>query len=374
MDGEAPEPVEQIDERAHVWRGYVIPLFGVNSTDGFGVGLGSEIFERPGSQPYGYRFKLTLSTWFTTSLNYTSQYAQAELRTPVQWLFRVGYQTWGDIPYAGVGGADVSVNWGERELGNTMYGPYAMVAGARPLGDGPWRAYTQAYVHPVRIRPGEGGLLDERDPFAVEGGVYADVTAGAELERTDRWPLPIDGDRGELDARVGGTVVDGRFVPLVGAHAEWIHWQGLGGERFVVGTRVLAEKSIGPRPMFEQFVTGGRWRDELGFEQPLTGYGRLRPRGDGVVAGLLELRPKLFSVDTTRFDLDGYLSVFAEQAWLFDRWDPGPPMPSVGFGPELLYQKGSQLRPWVSWGFMSDAPGGPRRPNLEFGLSVADPL
>lgn len=356
------------------WSGYVLPLFGANSTDGVGFGLGGELFERPDRAGHGYRLKLTASTWETLSLHYTSQYAQLELRHAVTWIVRGGYQVWNELPYAGVGGEDVATLWApEQELGNVLHAPYAMVAGAHPIGATPWRGYAQLYLHPAWLEAAPGGRMDELRPFGVDGGGYGDLTLGAELDTTDRWPLPDDGIRGEVDARVGASLVDGAVEPLAGAHAEVIRWwTAVPG--VAVGLRGVVEHSVGPRPLWEQGVTGGRWRDELGFEQVLSGYGRIRTRGDGLIAAALEVRPLLVHLELPWFAVELHASLFAEQAWLFAGGDPGPPLPSLGFGPELLYQRASQLRPFVSWGWREDQAGGPRRPMPQLGLSVMDPL
>jgi hypothetical protein len=360
---------------SHYVSGYLVPLFGANSTDGFGVGLGGDLFERPRSQDYGYRFKLEASTWLTTSLAYVSEYGQVEWRLgDTELLFRIDWQIWQNLPYAGVGGRDVSNEWGDAELGNYTAGPYAMIAYARTVAPR-WKGYAQLYAHPVEVEPGPGSLLAARDPLGAHGSAYGDVTLGATLDTTDRWPLPIRGLRGELDGRAGGSVVGARAYPLAGAHGEIIGWVPvLSDDWLVVGGRLVVERSTGERPIQEEGVTGGRWRDELGFEQVLSGYGRIRTRGDGLVAGEVEVRPHFFAAHGKGWTLDGYGSLFAEQAWLFDDADPGPPMPSLGFGPELLWQKASQIRPFVSYGWRSEELGGPRRPVPQFGLSVMDPL
>lgn len=368
---EAPAPVARGPLK---WSGFGLPYAGVNSVDGIGFGAGGEIFGRP-EGTYGYLVKLTLSTWFTTSFNYNSHYAQLEWRGAWHALGRLGYQGWNNMLYAGEGGADVLVDWGPRELGNGIRAPYAMFALSRPLWREDTRGYAQLYGRYAHSSPAPGSLLDERQPHGAGPTIYGDLTLGFERDTTDRWPLPTDGYRAEIDARLGASGT-GLAVPhpLVGAHAELITWTTLGTSRFTVGTRNVVEKSAGLRPYTEQNVTGGRWRDELGFEQPLSGYGRLRTRGDGVVASLVEVRASLFHTRHDFFDVAGYVSVYAEQAWLFDGWDPGPPMPSVGIGPVAVWQGASVFRPFFAWGWRADAPGGDRSPSMQFGISLTDPL
>jgi hypothetical protein len=331
--------LDDADAPASYWSGYVLPLVGANSVDGFGLGLGGELFQRAHRGDHGYRLKLTASTYETVTLGYTSQYAQLEVRGDGTWIARAGYQTWSDLPYAGAGGEAVATLWADgQEGGNTIRAPYAMLAAARPLGSTSWRGYTQLYLHPAWVGPAPGGLLDQQDPFGVGGGLYGDLGVGLELDTTDRWPLPDAGTRAELAARIGATAADGALEPLVGGYAEVIQWVPvLSRDRLVVGLRGQAEKTIGARPVWEQGVAGGRWRDELGFEQALSGYGRLRTRGDGLVTAAVEVRPHLFTWTLPWFTLDFYGSMFAEVGWLYEGWDPGPPLPSVGIGPEILY-------------------------------------
>jgi hypothetical protein len=373
-DGAAlPTDFPLLDERKPLWSGYGVPVFGANSIDGFGLGVAGEVFERPRSQEFGYRFKLSVSSWLTVSLNYISQYGQAEYRGRRHYLFRLGYQVWQNMPYAGVGGGDVSVDWGDAEGLNKIRGPYVMAAVSQPFSTHR-KGYVQLYAHHLGVDPFADGLLDRADRFDETGGSYADVTVGLEWDDTDRWPMPLRGGRAEVDARVGGTLADGGPEPLFGAHGEIIRWTSDPHDRITLGGRFLVEKSFGERPFFEQFVTGGRWRDELGFDQAVVGYGRLRSRGDGVVAGMVEVRPHLVTVLPFGLELGVDASFFAEQAWLFDGNDPGPPLPSVGFGPDLLWQRGSQIRPFLVWGWWSDSPDDPRSPRMLYGISVQDPL
>jgi hypothetical protein len=67
--------------------------------------------------------------------------------------------------------------------------------------------------------------------------------------------------------------------------------------------------------------------------------------GDGVLAAMVELRPKLGETHHPVADLAFYVSTFAEVGWLFRGNDPGPPLPSVGVAPYVLWQGAAELRP-----------------------------
>lgn len=372
-DAPMTEPANP-DERLR-WGGLVLPLFGANSTDGAGFGLGGELFARPRSMTDGYVVKLQALGWVTTSWQYTSDYIQVDYRGDrVHWLGRAGYRGWSNLAYGGSGGADVLLMRGDEELGNTLRAPFAFLGVATPIGTNV-KLYGQLYARQVSSRPGEASLLDERRPFASDGGFYTDTTVGVEYDTTDRWPMPVQGWRAEIGPRFGVTrTPDGAVSPLVGLYAEAIRWQPLIGERLVLGARAVFDRTIGRRPYFEQEVAGGRWRDELGSEQALAGYGRTRTRGDGFAAIAVELRPLLFQVDHSFFDLDIGLSFAAEEAVLFDGPRVGPHMPTLGAGPYLTWKGAIQLRPMMNWGWRADTPGGPRRPVPQFVISFTDPL
>jgi hypothetical protein len=192
---------------------------------------------------------------------------------------------------------------------------------------------------------------------------------------TDRWPLPTQGLKAEADVRLGLSGVSrglDEFHPVVGVHGEIIRWWRLGTPSLVLGARALLDATAGPRPYFDLDVVGGRERDELGFDQALSGYGASRSRGPAVGALLLELRVDLFAIPKP--DLRVLASVFAEEAWLAVGLDPGPHMPSVGVAPEILLWGGIQVRPYAAWGWWSTVEGAPRTPRAQLGLSLGDPL
>ncbi len=358
------------------WGGVLIPLIGATTVDGFGFGLGGEVFRRPAGKRFGYDLKLTPSLYVNTRFDYTNDFLRIEWGRGTRWLATVGYQQWANLSYAGIGGADVLLDRGEREIGSDLITPYAFAGALKPVGreGGPWRLFTQLYLRLGIARAADGTLLADDRPFGLEDGVYGDVSIGVQARQVDRWPMPFEGQILEASLRAGGTVTPEGFAPLAGIMVEGRAWQPLAGPALVLGTRLLVDKTVGRRPFFEQDRVGGRWRDEIGSEQALPGYGRTRTRGDGVVAAMVELRPRLGAIEKGWFELAFYLSGYAEMGWLFDRWTPGPPLPSVGGGPVLLWQKAVQLRPFLAWGWRAEDPDAPRRPGLQFGISVLDAL
>lgn len=369
------DAAQPLDEKLR-WSGVVLPLFGANTIDGVGFGFGGEIFGRPRSWTEGYRVKFTAVGWATTNLNYTANFVQVDLRTEWHWIAQAGYRGWRDHAYAGSGGRDILLDLGEVETGNRVLGPYAFVGGARALrGSDRWSAFGQVYYKTYFVEAAQGSLLDQRGPFGSRGGTYADTTFGIEYDTTDRWPMPRDGVRAEWSLRAGFTAPRGPspIGGMVGSYAEVIGWKSF-GEHLVVGGRIVGEKTAGRRPFFDQDIAGGRWRDEIGSEQAFAGYGRTRTRGDGMVAAMIEIRPYFFKINSKVFDLAFHGSLFAEEGYLFRTSDPGPHLPTLGVGPQIVFKSAIQARPYVAWGWRSETPGDPRGPVPQFGISFLDPL
>lgn len=354
------------------WGGVVVPLLGANTQDGFGLGVGGEVFARPPTMDQGYRAKLTASLWVTTNLTYTNDFVQLDLRGETDWLGRAGFRGWTNHAFAGIGGDRIQRPQDATELGNVVYGPYAFLGLSRPVSD-IVRWFAVASYRTTLVRADPDGLLAALRPDGVDGGTYTEGTLGIELDTTDRWPMPHTGVRAETSLRAGLSLLrDGGTDPTVGAHGEVIAWHAL-GRHLVVGSRVVVDQTLGRRPFFLADTLGGRWRDELGSEQAFAGYGRTRTRGDGVLASMLELRPYFGRTRHPVLDFEFHASLFAEQGWLFRGWDAGPSLPTVGFGPQVLFQGAIQCRPFVAWGWRGE-PGSRRRPVPQFGVSFLDPL
>lgn len=376
----AATPVPEADatpERVrYEWGGIGVPLVNYNTTDGLGFGAGAEVFTRPAGTDHGYRDRLSLSTFWTTRGTYTSNYVQYERRGERSLLLaRVAYRRWTDMIHVGWGGADAALREDDDvSHRNLVAGPSALFGAIFRLPRSPLQLWAQGYVRQSVVRPDEGSILDLEQPFGVAGGVYFDVSAGVAIQETDRWPMPQRGVRFEASGRGGATFSAGRAAPIVGTNVELMGWWPVAGEWLVVGGRVVFDKTWGQRPFWEGEWLGGQQRDENAYEQMLTGYGRSRVRGDGVLATMIEVRPKLGHVPHSFFDMGFYLSAFAESAFLFDRGWAGPHLPSVGVAPEILWQGAIELRPFVSWGWRADRPGARRTPEAEVGISLLGPL
>jgi hypothetical protein len=361
-------------ERSYMVGGLGLPLVNFNTTDGLGFGVGAEIYTRPKDQPFGYRYKFTVSTFWTTSGNYTSNYFQVEHRGEQFWMTRLIYRGWRNMIYVGQGGDDVSrVRDPDEALGNAVFGPILLANVVRRVANTPISVFGQGYARYAGARAAEGGILEADAPFGLNGGFYFDVGAGMWIQEVDRWPLPNRGYDVQVSVRGGGTATEGAFRPLIGTNIEVKGWVPLVGKWLVLGGRSIFDKTWGPRPWWDLENLGGIDRDEVAYEQMLTGYGRSRSRGDGVFATNVELRTLFGRAQTGYFDMAFGLSVYGETAFLFTGNDPGPHMPSVGVAPELLWQGATILRPFIAWGWTREGDGD-RMPRSQVGISLLSPL
>ncbi len=358
------------------WGGVVIPIVTYNSTDGLAVGVGGELFERDlASGSGGFKRKIAFQALVAVDGRYQAHLLRYETRTGKHdLLIEVGFRKWTSLLYAGIGGDDVLVDWGPLERENRAWTPFVNAGVTHPLGDG--MLWFQGFFRYMQVDPGEASLLAQQSPPGAQGGAYTDLAIGYLIHDLDRWPMPDRGWRAELDVRGGGAWLNDRagFTPSMTGHGSLTGWLPVFGPRLVVAGRVVAAHAVGDRPFFENEFAGGRRRFEIGYEKSLMGYGRNRSRGDGVLASLVEVRPHLFRTNHPFFDLSMYLSLFAEEAWLFEKGRPGPHMPTLGVGAILLWQDATILRPFVAWGWRADDPDGLRRPMAQFGLSLEDAL
>lgn len=374
------------DEEAPVsyrWGFVPLPLVNYNDIDGLGFGAGVEMFRRRTDQTSGYEDRLSASTFWTTTLNYGSTVLQYERRKNYILVARLVHRLWKNMYYVGKGGRNVAFNWpDEVDGGNFINAPSMLINVSAPIKGTPVYIWGQAYARYVISEAKVGGILDQIQPFGVDGGFYFDVSTGVFLQEVDRWPMPHHGMTFEAGVRGGGTTYrpEGSeslvFEPLVGVYAKAVGWVPVAGEKFVIGMRTMIDKTWGERPYWEMENLGGQLRNEVGYEITLSGYGRSRTRGDGVTATMVELRPRLWQTKDPGHNWAIYLSGFGEVGWLFSENDPGPIMPSVGFAPILLFQQALFLRPFVSLGwFYQDAPGvGPRKAQTNLGISLLMPL
>ncbi len=368
---DGPEEPEEVRYR---WGGLGLPLVNYNSVDRLGFGAGIDLYDRATDQDYGYRYRLTVSTYWTTSGNYTSNYVQLERRGTTVWLLRATYRLWKQMLYAGVGGADVSTGHDDAALlGNRVEGPSVLFSLVAPVARSPVYVWGQAYLRYAGVTAGSGSLLAVGAPYGVNGGFYGDASFGIWIQEVDRFPMPHQGLIAEASVRVGVSASDDVVAPIAGVNVEAQGFVPIVGKHFGFAARAVFDKTFGRRPWFEQEWLGGRLRDESGYEQMFTGYGRYRPRGDGHAAALVQLKGRLVETQHPVADVELWLSAFAEVGWLFDGNNPGPILPSVGIDPTFVWQKAVLIRPFASWGWITEPGDTKRVPTMQFGISLDVP-
>jgi len=365
--------------------GFAVPIITANAYDGVLLGLAAQYSFRPREWEYGYQFKVTLSGLVNLVPNYLNITSLVEWRGKLAWTGKIRFRAQSNYPYSGAGGAN-AIEVTDNESGNdvTELG-YSITANSHIPGVEHLNWYAGQSLLLVGSTPATGGNLDIISPVGAFGGLIADISGGILYENTDRWPRPVEGWRAEFGIRVAMTFnkeddplnPEGQpnFGGLFGIFAEGIRWQPLYKDWLVLGIRGLYDMTFGPRPYFDQNRVGGIFRDELGVDQIFTGYGVYRFGGDGVINGMIELRGKIWHFDYPKFNLLLHLSAYAEEGWIFDKFDPGPHLPTVGGAFDLIFAGGQiYLRPFISAGWQT-TPENPKRHAVPlFGLSARGSL
>jgi len=368
-----PAPAAEKRLRKYKVGGIILPTLNFNKLDGFGLGVGAEIFLREREEEEGFKYRFTASTFWTVTGNYGSTLLNIEHLGKTHWFARPWYRLWKNYYYTGAGGADV-ITVKPNEAGNRMLGPSVHLSISRQIKNLPLYIWGQLYYRYADVTPAEGSVLEERNPLGVGKSHYLDGTIGLALRSIDRFPMPSRGVMGTIDVRGGATFDENGSHPLVGVHTKWVGYAPVSKKWFTLGARVLFDKTFGPRPFYEQEFTGGMKRDEVGMEQAFMGYGRMRTGGDGALAFMIEARPFFGRVKKGWADMAFYLSVFGEEGFLFDGNKLGPHLPTVGGGPVFLWQQAVMLRIWVAAGWTNTPTDPTRRAVPQFGLALVEPF
>jgi len=382
MDKDARKEWRAADRAGRKYKHSVIalPVVAANNYDGLLVGVAGQYSYRPRQLSYGYLFRMTFSGTINLNLDFANIVSQIEYRGKRSWDGMIRYRSQRNYPYSGNGGA-AAVQLKDDEGGNAyrefsyFLSTDAQIGNVKGL-----RWYVGQALTAVGTDPVPGGNLDLQDPFGANGGIYADVTGGILYKVMDRFPRPVEGWYGEFGTRVAIAAEshEGESGPhvagVVGLFAQFNRWQPLYKDWLVLGIRAVGDYTFGHRPFFDATRLGGIERMTLSLDKVFTGYGLYRYGGDGVMDTLIELRGKIWHFDYPRFDLLLNISAYGEVGYVFERWDPGPPLPVVGGSMDFILFGMIYLRPFLSAGW-TIAPGETvRKARPLFGLSARGTL
>ena len=392
-----PEAPEQSADPAPVkprsisW--FALPTPGFDTDDGFGVGVRAELQKlAEGYDPYRAGFVLHA---YATLRGYHHHRLYVDLpglgpnhRTRVR--IRLAYRQWLNNGYWGMGdgtfrereyvGAFEKDDPRRRRYRYWLMQPYGFLGVRHELGDSPFALYGSLTVQWTRVTAYEGSLLEEQQPYGMDGGLSTMVTAGVILDTRSPEAAPDRGVMVELAARFapdfpgsagafGGPFASVRgYIGLGGCGRPWPPYVMKAAERrapkmaakgkvfrmpedpfpgcrAVLALRLMAEWLVGDVPFYEM----NRW----GSSVPILGYGGSetlrgapfgRWRAPGRAIGNVELR-----LDLVRHRLFGspmrwQLVPFADVGAL---WGAGssataeapdvPLHPAVGLGVHLVW-------------------------------------
>ena len=385
------EEVEAPKQRSISW--FILPNIAFDTDDGLGFGARAELRAlAEGYDPYRAGFVLHA---YVTLRGYHHHRFYVDLpglgrshRTRVR--IRLAYRQWLNDGYWGMGDG----TYREREYMGSfekddprrqryrywLMQPYGFVGVRHDLGESPFALYGSLTVQWTRVTAYEGSLLEEQQPYGMDGGLSTMLTAGVLLDTREPEAAPDKGLMIELAARFapafpgsagafGGPFASVRgYVGLGGCGQPWPGYvteaatrraakmeskgkdfrmpqDPFPGCRAVLALRLMAEWLVGDVPFYEMT----RW----GSSVPILGFGGYetlrgapfgRWRAPGRAIGNVELRLDLVRHRLFGSPLRWQLVPFADVGAVWGAGEaatasaPEMPLhPAVGVGLHLVW-------------------------------------
>ena len=392
--GAAPPPpvvtgqVQTKDKRL-TW--FAIPVASYDSNDGLGFGGRLELAWLE-EEVTPYRASAILQA-FVTLNGYHEHRLTVDLvdlgpKSRLRLTGRAQYQQWLNDGYWGLGN---STTW-ETEYRTatfalddprrkryfyTLIQPSIYLTARLDLADNsPWSFYTTFNPKFSIVRTYADSLLEEDQPYGMEGGFTTQVGVG--LLYDTRAPSEIDPKQGWL------VELGGRFAPGWSGEAgtfggPLLSVRGFGtAGRFTAAFRVMGEYLIGEVPFYEMVHWGG-FTPTPGFGGYLAVRGIRfgRYHGPGKVIFNSELRTHLFTTTFLKRSLDGQIAPTFDGGFVFgagESYVPGtlPVHPTLGIAGRLIWDETFVGRLDVAWSLdHMKALDGTITPTYDYGLYLA---
>lgn len=327
--------------------GYVIPVAGADTDDGFGAGGRAELARvEEGYAPY--KWSLMAHGYLSTNgyqhhrlrFDRTGLGAQRRLRVTAY----AAWRAWKNDGYWGIGntttreqaftGTFAADDLRRKRYRYELLQPFGYVTARLDLGESPWSVFGSVSPKWSSVETYAGSVLAEERPYGMAGGFAVQGTAGLLHDTRDPEIRPRKGHLFEASARAT-PLVDGEAGgfggPLLSARAF-----AASGDRVVWAGRVVGEYLVGTVPFYEMVHWGGL--------VPMTGFGGFetirgvsfgRWRAPGKVVANGELRLDAVRHRLGKAEMDWELAPFVDVGSVFGAGADGeglPVHPGAGLG------------------------------------------
>lgn len=309
--------------------GYVIPVAGADTDDGFGAGARAEIARvEDGYAPY--KWSLMAHGYLSTNgyQHHRLRYDRVGLgpQHRVRVTAYAAWRAWKNDGYWGIGntttreqaftGTFDADDPARKRYRYELLQPFGYVTTRVDLGDSPWSVFGSINPKWSSVQTYPGSVLEDEQPWGMAGGFALVATAGLLHDTRDPEIRPRKGHLFEASAR-GAPQLDGEAGgfggPLLSARAFTSS-----GDRVVWAGRVVGEYLAGTVPFYEMVHWGGL--------VPMTGFGGFetirgvsfgRWRAPGKVVANGELRIDAIRHRLGKAEMDWELAPFVDVGSVF---------------------------------------------------------
>jgi hypothetical protein len=337
-------------ERPLQW--YIMPNVAFDTDDGLGFGGRLELnWGSDRADPY--KASLVLQAYWTVRGYHHHRFRVDLVDLGAEGRFRLtthlAFRAWMNDGYWGIGpGATVESEYAgtyeaddprRKRYRYSLIQPFSHIVLRAKLQD-PWLAYGALDVRWSWVRAYPGSLLEEQQPYGMEGGWTPQLALG--ILRDTRLPevSPREGTLVEASMRAAPPMPGGAgaFVGFFGS----LRWFESVGDRGVVAVRLMGEYLFGQVPFYEMVHWGGL--------EPIPGYGGAstlrglkfgRFRGPGKALLNVEARIDSFTHNLLKKPVLWQTVPFLDVGTVFGAGDQNPRLTNLPFHPSV----GLGLRP-----------------------------
>ena len=269
---ETTEAEEQPEEpKKYKW--FVLPNVAFDTDDGLGFGGRAELQRvEPGRDPYVSSFVLQ---GYATIRGYHHHRFRMDLpglgdRGRLRFSMWMAFRAWLNDGYWGMGNGAARERVYITDLEDddprrkryrySLIQPFGYFTLRGDLG-GPLAVFSAVMVQYSRVSTYEGSLLEEHQPYGMDGGMALQLSGGVMIDTREPEFTPSRGVMAEVSARVSPALDAGAYWGLFVSVRSFVP---LGG-KVVVASRVMAEWMYGDVPFYEMVRWGG--------SVPILGFG-----------------------------------------------------------------------------------------------------